>query len=153
MQTEGISERAAAPITKAGGEGTKSNYESAWAKFSSWCNSRQTDPVRYPLNFILDYLTSLFDAQFEYRSINNHRAAISAFHCTIEGFKPGQHPIELQPYLKVCPRTSTKTKDTAVWDVEQVLRQLKKFPDYEEMTPKQVTLKVTMLLALTSLTR
>ena len=103
MQAEGISERAAAIITKARGEGTRSNYKSAWAKFSCWCNSRQTDPVRCPLNFTLDYLANLFDAQFEYRSINNHRSAISAFHCTIDGFKAGQHPRIRALLIKVCP--------------------------------------------------
>ena len=127
MQTEGISERAAALITKARREGTRSNYESAWAKFSCWCNSRQTDPVRCPLNFTLDYLANLFDEQFEYRSINNHRSAISAFHCTIDGFKAGQHPRVTALLKGVSNERPPKPRYTAVWDVEQVLRQLKKF--------------------------
>ena len=57
--------------------------------------------------------------------------------------------MNVHPNLGIRP---PKPRYTTVWDVEQVLRQLKKFPDYKEMTPKQVTLEVTMLLALTSIT-
>ena len=68
-------------------------------------------------------------------------------------FKAGQHPRVTALLKGVSNERPPKPRYTAVWDVEQILRQLKKFPDYKEMTPKQVTLKVTMLLALTSITR
>ena len=61
------------------------NYESAWRKWLGWCCRRQTDPVSWDITPILDFLGELFDAGYEYRTINSHRSAISAYHQTIDG--------------------------------------------------------------------
>ena len=61
------------------------NYESAWRTWVGWCRRRQTDPVSCNKTPVLDFLGELFDAGYEYRTINSHRSAISAYHQTIDG--------------------------------------------------------------------
>ena len=93
LTNKGISVQATSLIEKCRRKGTGANYQSAWGKWSSWCGQRQVDPFNAPLNCVLDFLTNLFDKHYQYRTINNHRSAISAFHPKIEGFPVGQHPL------------------------------------------------------------
>ena len=52
----------------------------------------QIDPIHYNLNPILDFLGGLFDAGYEYGTINCHRSAISVYHADIEGNKVSSNP-------------------------------------------------------------
>ena len=49
------------------------NYESAWRTWVGWCRRRQTDPVSCNKTPVLDFLGELFDAGYEYRTVNSHR--------------------------------------------------------------------------------
>ena len=113
----------------------------------------QIDPIQCPLKHILDYLAHLYENNFEYRSINNHRSAISAYHCEIDGFKTGQHPKVTALLKGVANERPPRPKHNMIWDVEQVLVTLREFPSYKVMSYKQMTLKVTTLLAITSISR
>ena len=48
-------------ISNARSGGTKSNYESAWTKFNSWCGRRKINPFHSPIQSVLDFLADLFD--------------------------------------------------------------------------------------------
>ena len=61
------------------------NYESTWRKWVGSCCRRQIVPVPCDITPILDFLGELFDARYEYRTINSHRSAISVYHQTIDG--------------------------------------------------------------------
>ena len=89
---EGISENASHIIANSRGKGTLSNYESAWRKWASWCLERKIDPFQAPAKDIIEYLTFLFNYGNEYRTINLHGSAISAFHEYIDGLPVGKHP-------------------------------------------------------------
>ena len=73
LPSEGISERAIDLISNSRGQGSQSNYESAWRKWNSWCRGKQTDPISGKLSFILDFLADLFHAGLEYSTINTRR--------------------------------------------------------------------------------
>ena len=154
LQTEGISERAAQIITSGRTTGTYNNYESAWKIFSSWCEQRQVDPVLCPLKYILDYLTEMMDTKNrEYRTINNHRSAISAFHSEVDGHKVGKHP-RVQELLKgISYCKPPKPRLNAVWDVEILINHIEQQPHNNELSLKELTLKTTALLALTAIPR
>ena len=152
-ESTGISEQATNLISKSRREGTRRNYRSAWTKFSSWCTQKQANPFHCSLDTILNYLAHLFSQKYEYRTINNHRSAISAFHENIEGYQVGMHPKVVVLLKGVSNQRPPKPRYTAVWDVEQVLLQLKKMSPYEKLNAKDSTLKLTMLLALTATTR
>lgn len=70
--------------------GTEAAYNSAWKQWSSWCGQRKIDPVCSSLASIADYLTEFLNQGKSYRTINNHRSAISAFQTPIDGTKVGQ---------------------------------------------------------------
>ena len=123
---------------------------STWRKWASWCLERKIDPFQAPVKDIIEYLTSLFNYGNEYRTINLHRSAISAFHEYIDGLAAGKYP-------RICSLASglfnlrpPKLRYMFVWDVKQILDFLKeKFRDNGQLSNKEPTLKVTILLALT----
>ena len=79
LVSEGVPKRAAQLISNARSEGTKSNYESAWTAFNSWCGRRKINPFQSPIQAVLDFLADLFDQGLEYRTIGCYRSAISAY--------------------------------------------------------------------------
>ena len=67
-------------------KGTRCHYESSWRKWDSWCRRREIDPIRCPLNNILDFLIDYFHEGYdEYCTIVGFRSAISAYHDLIQG--------------------------------------------------------------------
>jgi len=46
-----------------------SHYNSAWGKFSSWCNKREADPFRCAINLILEFLAESFEEWLERSTI------------------------------------------------------------------------------------
>ena len=92
LQEEEISKAASDLISKSRRPNSNANYESSWRKWASWCSRRETDSFSSNINEILDYLTDLYKQGLQYRTINNHRSAISAFHEQIQGKPVGEHP-------------------------------------------------------------
>ena len=52
---------------------------------------RKVDP--FPLKFLLDYLSHIFEKRLAYRIINIHRSEISPYHELLQGFPIGQSPL------------------------------------------------------------
>lgn len=89
----------------------------------------------------------------EYRTINNHRSAISAFHSEIDGYKAGQHPRVLQLLKGIAYSNPPKPKLADVWDVQILIDYIQNGPEDEKLSLKDLTLKTTALLALTAIPR
>ena len=86
------------------GEGTLLNlstYSLTWNKWFSWCVEQNVDPVRYNVNWILDFLASLFESGYEYRTICTHRSAFLALHNNTEG-RPVESTCWSVLLLQVC---------------------------------------------------
>ena len=92
LQEEGISKAASDLISRSRRPNSNANYESSGRKWASWCSRRETDSFSSNINEILDYLTDLYKQGLQYRTINNHRSAIPAFHEQIQGKLVGEHP-------------------------------------------------------------
>ena len=69
VSKEGIPNRASDLIVSSRREGTLSTYSSAWNKWVSWCLEKNVDPVRYNVNWILNFLAFMFESRYEYRTI------------------------------------------------------------------------------------
>ena len=150
---EGISEEASYLISNARREGTKTNYECAWKKWSKWCSRRNADPIRCTLNIVLDFLSELFKDHLAYRTIGVTRSAISAFHLPIDGMPVGKHPRVSALMKGIANLRPPKPKYSLIWDVEDVLDQIRTWPTNSLLSIKQLTLKTVMLLALTAIPR
>ena len=83
-----------------------------------------------------------------------HRSTIPAFHKYIDGFPVGKHPRICSLVSGVFNLRPPKPRYMFVWDVKQVLDFLeKKFGDNDQLSNKELILKVTILLALTTSSR
>ena len=148
LATEGIPKQAAMLITNARRAGTISNYELAWRKWS-----RQVDPFRWPLNYILKFLAELFTNGSAYRTINCHRSALSAYHNDFDRVPVCQYPRVTALMSVVFNKRPPQPKYTFTWNVEKVLLYIGKLYPNENLTDKDLTLKTTILLALTAASR
>ena len=154
LQSSGISKSASRLIVCARTSGTRSNYNTAWEKFSSWCDQQEIDQFHCSINYVLNFLAHLFDTKKEYRTINNYRSAISAVHEPIDDLPVGQHP-RVKALLKgISKERPPLLKYSSVWDVGQVLQYMKStMPNNNELTPKDLTQKLVSLMGLTALSR
>ena len=128
--------------------GSIAGYESAWNKWVSWCCRQQIDPVCALLSGILNYLSTLFEKDLQYRTINSHRSVISAYHDYEDGKPVGKHPRVCTLLTDVFNQRSPQPRYTLVWDVEIVLVYLKtNMSDNFRLSDKDLTHKLTVLMA------
>jgi hypothetical protein len=148
-----LSSKSASLYIQAWRPGTQASYKSAWGKWSSWCDSRQIDPIHAPLEFVIEFLTSLYHDNKQYRTINTYRSAISIGHALIDGLKIGQHPHIITHMRAIFNLRTPTPRYQESWNVDTVLNYLKSLGDNENLSIKLLTLKLTTLLALTSASR
>ena len=154
LSNEGISREATQFIACARREGTRYNYETAWRKWAVWCGEREMDPFECSLTYILDFLTYLFnERKLEYRTSGVYRSTIAAYHVPINGVSVGKHPRVTALMTGISNIRPPQPKCCTIWDVEDVLNQLRTWPQNELLSPKQLTFKLVMLIALTAINR
>ena len=115
--------------------------------------SRKIDPFHCSLTYILDFLAELYTSGLAYRTINCHRSALSAYHDSFDGFPIGQHPRVKSLMTGIFNNRPSQPRYTFIWDVEQVLNYVRALKPNEELSNKDLTLKTTILLALTAASR
>ena len=131
-------------------KGTLFNYEAAWRKWPTWCLEQKNDPFQAPVKGIIENLTFVFNYGNKYRTKNFHKSSISAFDEYIDGLPAEKHSWICSLVCGVFNLKPPKPRCMLVWDAEQVLDFLKeKFGDNSQLSNKELTLKVTILLALT----
>ena len=103
---------------------------------------------------LLDLLAKLLEQGYQYELVCSHRIAISAFHEGIDKKGTEENPQVSSLITGIFNQRQSQPRYTCIWDVQLVLDNLKKhFPDYKKLIDTQLTLKVTILLALTSASR
>ena len=81
----------------------------------------------------------------------SHTSLISAFHQGMDEKSTGQHPRLSSLITGTFNQTPPQTRHTFIWDVQLVINYSKKdLSDNKKLTDKQLNLKVTILLTLTS---
>ena len=148
---QGVSEQTAELLSSLSWRtGTTSAYNRARSQWCSWCDQRKIDPFCSTVAAIADYLTEMYHKGRCYRTINNHRSAISAFHKPIEGCKAGQHELVCQVLNGCFNARPPQPRYVVVWDVDKVLNHICTLGCDINLSVKQLTLKLSMLLALAS---
>ena len=154
LAKKGLSDTASKLISNSRRDGSISNYDSSWRKWAGWCSGRKHDPFRCNVNEVLEYLASLFEQGYEYRTIGCHRAAISAYHEDVDGKPIGQHPDVCALVNGVFNNRPLQPRYSFIWDVQIILEFIKKnWGNCQRLSNKHLTHKLTMLLALTSASR
>ena len=128
-------------------------YATYLSRWVTYCKNKQLDVTHATINDGLDVLTLLYKQGIGYSAINTARSALSSAITPADKTTFGEHPLvtrflkgtfELRPSL---PRYST------IWDACIVLTYLRSFPALNDLTLKQLTLNLTMLLALVTAQR
>ena len=151
LSLSGVSGTAFSLIANPRKSSSTENYESTWRKWVGWCRRRKTDPVSCHITPILDFLGELFDAGYEYRTINSNRSAISAYHQTIDSKGVSSNNKVCKLLSGVFNSRPPQPKYTFIWDVQTVLGYIKvNWPVNNVLSDKLLSLELSMLLALAS---
>ena len=145
----GISAEAAEILSKhSWRKGTSNAYESAWRQWCGWCEPQQIDPLHSSVESVVNYLTEKFIKGDKYNTLNTHRSAISAFHRPVDTVKVGQHPTVSAMMAAFFNARPPMPRYEVTWDVDIVLKYLLELGDNSSLALKQLTFKMSMLLAL-----
>ncbi len=98
----------------------------------------------------MEFLVSLYKSGLKYSAINTARSALSTIIALDGGMKFGEHPLVCRYMKGVFELRPALPKYTNIWDVNVVLSYLKSFDLAPNLTLKELTLKLTMLLCLTT---
>jgi hypothetical protein len=105
------------------------------------------------VNDVFEFLTELFDKGLGYNSINCARAALSSLGIRLANFSAGNHPLVSRFLRGVYNIRPVKPRYSEIWDVNYVLVYLRTLSPVKELSLKDLTLKLVMLMGLTNATR
>ncbi len=141
-------------IASARGPSTRKLHSSKWGVFESWCLARAIDPVNCPVGPVLEFLQERLTAGAAVTTLRVYVGVIAARR-ELDEIPLGRHRM-VSAFMRGVRRLRP-TRPTAVpsWDLSVVLEGLVTAPfEPLESAPERIlTLKVTLLLALTSLKR
>ena len=103
----------------------------------------------------VEFLTTLYEGGLSYSSINTARCALSAILDTPDSVLPtfGEHP-DVKRFMKgIFQSRPPLPRYTKTWDVNTVLQYIGSLGDSQDLTLKDLTLKLVMLVALTTAQR
>ncbi len=141
-------------IASARAPATRKLYSSKWGVFESWCFTRAIDPVNCPVGPVLEFLQERLTAGAAATTLRVYVAAIAARR-ELDEIPLGRHRM-VSAFMRGV-RHLRPVRPTAVpsWDLSVVLEGLvtAPFEPLESASERILTLKVALLLALTSLKR
>ncbi len=141
-------------IASARAPATKKLYSSKWGVFESWCLTRAIDPVNCPVGPVLEFLQERLTAGAAATTLRVYVAAIAARR-ELDEIPLGRHRL-VSAFMRGARRLRP-VRPTAVpsWDLSVILEGLvtAPFEPLESASDRILTLKVVLLLALTSLKR
>ena len=127
-------------------KGSLSNYQLSRKKWSRWCTIEEIDTFRCPINDVINLLADCFSEGYEYRTIRCFRSSISAYRTRIGGKPVRQHALVHSLMTGILNERTSKPRHLLVCSVESVYQS-------ENLSHKHLTCRVTMLMALTSISR
>ncbi len=141
-------------IASARAPATRKLYSSKWGVFESWCLTRAIDPVNCPVGPVLEFLQERLTAGAAATTLRVYVAAIAARR-ELDEIPLGRYRM-VSAFMRGARRLRP-VRPTAVpsWDLSVVLEGLvtAPFEPLESASDRILTLKVVLLLALTSLKR
>ena len=154
LETAGLPEEVCQVIMASWRESTQQRYEVPWKVWTSWCVQRQKCPFSAPVNDILTFLAEQFNSRdLAYRTIAVYKACISQLHDPIEGRQLGNLPLVPRFMKGIFELRPPQPKLCSIWPVSKVLLHFAGREPLEGLSLKDLTLKLTILLALTSAAR
>ena len=133
--------------------GTKKQYGVYLKKWQLFCTCNGVDMSTTKITDVLKFLADLAQSGLGYSAINTARGALTALLTISRQETVGNHPLVvrfMKGLFETCP---PKPRYTSTWDVGVVLNYLKTLSPVKRLSLKNLTLKITMLLALVTAQR
>lgn len=154
-QNRGFSQQATNIILNSWRDSSHKQYGTYLSKWLLFCSKREINPVCSPINIAVEFLAELYELGLSYSSINTARCALSAVldypnsgYCTF-----GQHA-DVKRFMKgVFQSRPALPRYNKTWDVKTMLQYLLSMKDTQDLTLKDLTLKLVILVALTTAQR
>ena len=146
LAREGVSGSALEVIMQAWRKSTKRQYLSYYNKWISYCRDHHINSHVVNVHVIMAFLKHLLDKNYSYSAINTAKSALSLL-----GNMTERDTELLKHFMRGAFNKKTPTpKYKFIWDVAVVLEYLESKGPNESMSLREITLKLVMLLALTS---
>ena len=154
LAMQGISKKAQNIICDSWRTNTKKQYSVYIQKWEQFCSRQHFNPMATTVNNVLNFFVELYDDGLGYSAINTARSALSNI-VTIDNVDNqnitiGHHPLICRFIKGVFESRPALPKYTHTWNVETVLKYLKTLESTSEISLKDLTLKLVMLIALLS---
>ena len=148
MREEGYSETAIDLYLKSWRQSTKKVYNSYIEKWKSFALSNNDSITAPSVVTVTNFLAGLFHSGVGHSAINSARSARSSFCVQVDGFPVGKHPRVCRVLKGIFEERPSLPKYVHTWDVNNVLKSLEKSLEANELTLKDLTLKLALLLSL-----
>ncbi len=132
----------------------KKQYKTYINKWFLFCSTNNSDPIHPSISTALAFLTSLYEKGLSYSSINIARSALSSF-CIFDGIAVpfGQLPLVKRFMKGIFELRPSLPKHPAIWDVKSVFNFFRSQPPICELTLKELSHRLAVLLCLLSAQR
>ena len=137
-----LSERSINIIMSSWRETTKQQYSSYISQWLHFCGQKQIDPLQ----------TNVKSGR-SYSCVNTARSALSSLIMYDNGVGIGKHPLVVRFMSGVFNINPSVSRYQCIWDVSGVLQYLKSLSPVRDLSLKDLTLKIVMLIALVAACR
>ena len=132
---------------------TQKQYQTHVTRWIQFCDRGHINPLTPNLTDVIHFLSDTFHWGVAYDSVNTARGALSSLGIVVDGCRAGNHPLVNRLLRGVFNLKPPKPRYTQTWDVKLVLEQLRTLEPLCNLTLKELTLKLVMLMALTQAAR
>lgn len=132
---------------------TSKQYNTYLTRWVAYCREQDIHVGEATIQDGLGFLTSLHKQGLGFSAINTARSALSSVMTLGDKTTFGEHPLVVRFLKGIFELKPSMPRYSVVWDVGTVFDYFLSMPVLEDLTLKQLTLKLTMLLALTTAQR
>lgn len=132
---------------------TSKQYNSYLNRWTDYCEQHDISLTEAKVQDGLDFLTSLYRNGLGYSAINTARSALSSVMSLADKNTFGEHPLVVRFLKGIFELKPSLPRYAVIWDVGTVFDYFLTMSDLNELDLKTLTLKLTMLLALTTTQR
>lgn len=150
MCHRGLSEEAAEIILSSWRQSTKKQYGTYITKWLQFCSEKQINTFQPLLKELIQFLTVLHTSGLGYSAINTAKSAVSSFVNVLSEVQLGNHILVKQFMKGVFHLKPSLPKYNCTWSVQSVLRFLNSLYPLDSISLKYLSMKLVMLLALTT---
>ena len=129
-------------------ENTKNKYSTYINQWLSFCESNGINYLHASTNDGLQYLTEVYTKGRQYHTVAAARSALSAIMPLENGIPFGERTLVTKFVKGVANLRPPLPKYSCIWDVKLVLNHFRSQADNDQLSLKDLTLKVTTLLCL-----